>query len=149
MRRIAITLIFAGLACPVTALAGTPHAAFTESHEKGVTIYRGQTSKRNYHVMTSLQQGAHLRAEQARLKSRLAIQDRKIAQQQRSIAELKAQQRQLAAQSKPKRRPRYGRSYSGNNPFFGRNGFIGNSNFSGATQVLPRRRRHHHRRKYP
>lgn len=62
------------------------------------------------------------------------------------LARIEAQNAQiLAAQSQNQRAPQQRRRnvYSGNPPFFGPNGFIGNSNFSGA--VTPVGRRHNRR----
>ena len=149
MHRLAMTLIFAGLMWPISALAGTPKQTFTATQEKGVTVYRGQTSKHNYRVMAAVQERQKLREEQVQIKSRLAAQERSLRAQQQSLDDVQTRLDQKEAQTRPKRRSRYGRSYVGNNRFFGRNGFIGNSNFSGATQPLPSpyrrkyQRRHH------
>lgn len=148
MRRLAIMIIFAGLLSPSAAFAGMTHTSFTSSQENGVTVYRGQASKHNFQMIAAQQERHMLRAEQNKIKSRLSIQERKLAAQQRSIDMLQAQNTQNSAAAKPKRRARYGRSYVGNNRFFGRNGFIGNSNFSGATQALPRKRRSKRRNRH-
>ena len=127
MRRLALTLIIAGLTCPAAATAGTHAASFEVAQEHGVTVYRGQASQYNQNALSALQEGHKLRAEQARQAAKLSTVQRTLAAQQRSIDTLEARQSQQDAQSQPKRRARYGRSYIGNNRFFGSNGFIGNS----------------------
>lgn len=147
MRRLALSIIFAGCLIPPTALAGTAQTSFTTSQEKGVTVYRGQASQHNFNVLAAQQQSRHQRAEQAKVKTRLSVLERKAAEQQRNIDALQAQQVQNMTAATSKRRSRYGRSFIGNNRFFGRNGFIGNSNFAGATQALPRTKRRNIQRK--
>lgn len=148
MRRLAATIIFASLLCPVSAFAGAANSGFTASHEKGVAVYRGVHPQHNFDAVARMQHQHQHRAEQAAIKSRLAMQQRQLAKQRKDVKRLQARLDAKQDMRKPRARARFGRKYYGNSRFFGRNGFIGNSNFSGATQPLPRRQRRQYRRKH-
>ena len=148
MRRLILTTLFAAALCPVSAFASEAGSAYTAQSQNGVTVYRGQYPDRNFQVMAALQNQHRQRAEHAALKSQLARQERDLAAQKQDISALQTRLDTREEKTAPRKRSRYGRKYSGNNRFFGRNGFIGNSNFSGATQPLPQPLRRKYTRKH-
>lgn len=144
MRSIAVMILIAGLSVPSLAHAGTANKTYTKSVEQGVTVYRAQPSQDNAAYVASLHQAYVQREQKADLKRKIYKQQRQISAQKKSIAALETRLTKVEAQKTTTQRPtrRYGKSYYGNPRFFGRNGFRGNSNFSGATVQtnLPPRR---------
>ena len=113
-----------------------------------VSVYRGPAVSYNYAAAERTRQN-NIRAERAR-KTRQANAKARAVQNSK-IDRLEGKIDALSARTEQKQTRRniygYGRSYRGNNRFFGRNGFRGNSNFSGATVSLPNRGRRNSNRK--
>lgn len=129
-------LFITGTSIALPAQAGScNYTAHCVSQENGVYVYRGQ------HKPPVSQQALSLHAEQAR-QARAA---RELAEVQKLNAAITRQNSEIAAlraqvaegQRQQTQRPRR-RVYYGNPAFFGRNGFIGNRFFGGATVPLPR-----------
>jgi|GEM_PF-3375412 len=135
----------AGEMCHCTQ-AGHGHAvngtAISTERVGNVTVYRGPSVSYDYAGATRARQNNE-RSKQAQ-KARRA-QSRTLSAQAAQINRLEGKVDALSAQPKKQQTLSsiygYGRTYRGNNRFFGRNGFIGNSNFSGATVQLPNRSR--------
>lgn len=146
MRLLAIPLFAASLAFPATAMAGNYYShnacqtkaasSMTTSCQSGVTVYRGQPVQYNYAAMQRVSHDQKMAVQASQLEAQLRKQKRKLKSQKKMIAEL--EERIDGLEEKPRRRGRYNRVYYGNSRFFGRNGFVGNGNFSGAS---PRARR--------
>lgn len=105
-----------------------------------VSVYRGPAVSYNYVAAERSRQND----ERARMAKKERQADRRAREAQNSkIDRLEGKIDALSARTEQTKTRRniygYGRSYRGNNRFFGRNGFIGNSNFSGATVRLPNR----------
>lgn len=115
-----------------------------------VSVYRGPAVSYDYAAAERARQN-NIRSERAR-KTRQA-NARAQAVQNAKIDRLEGKIDALSARTEQKQTRRniygYGRSYRGNNRFFGRNGFRGNSNFSGATVSLPNRGRRYGGRRGP
>ena len=139
--------------CMALGMIATPSAAAAEhcchrsqniavSTQHGISVHRpGALIDRSAMQKLAVSR-AKRDAEQAR--QRRAAKDR--AALTARLERIEAQNAQiLAAQSQSQRAPQIRRRnvYSGNPPFFGPNGFIGNSNFSGA--ITPVGRRHKRR----
>ena len=122
-----------GVASAVPAHAGDG-PAFTATQEKGVTVYRRTHPELNFEVLAARQRAMEHMHEKAAFERKVRQQKRELAALQSHIQLLETQQPNV---QKPKRRSRYGRSYYGNNRFFGPNGFVGNRHFSGASPQLP------------
>lgn len=124
------------------------HRAAGSSLERGVRVFRpAPNANLAYAASISLNEQrakAQEAANAARLRAestRRAAQDEAI---QASLDAIAANQKAILAQGR-RNTNRYSgssrrRTFYGNPPFFGRNGFIGNSNFSGATIQIERRR---------
>jgi len=148
MRFLAIPLFAASLAFPATAMAGNYYghsacqtktaSSMTTSCQRGVTVYRGQPVQYNYAAIQRASDNKKLAAQASELQVRLRQQKRRLKSQERMIAELEDRIDDL---EEPPRRGRYDQVYYGTPRFFGRNGFIGNGNFSGATTRARRNRR--------
>lgn len=127
---------------PASALAGS---GYEVQQEQGVVIYRGQHPVSNFQAMAAAQAAAQQR-EQTRQQ---AAQQR---ENERALAALRRENAALAMRAnkpaQPVTKSRYGRTYSGNNRFFGPNGFAGNSYFSGASPRVKTRRAHPRRSRY-
>jgi len=119
-------------------------SGYSQSREMGVSVYRGHHGP----LVTELdlrieaqEQRAKMRArkaeQKAALNSRLEAQSAQIARLSETIENLEQ------AQNQPQQRRR--RTYYGNPPFFGSNGFIGNR-FHGGGTIIDRSTR---RRGYP
>jgi len=141
MRKILIIAALASLTMAPMAFAGHngSQSAYTVAHEKGVTVYRGHIAQPNYQAIThrrALTQQAQQKAEALALHNK---QQQALAAQIKTLQALEGRINTLEhTRQRPRTRSRYGygRSYYGNPRFFGTNGFIGNSNFSGATIQL-------------
>ncbi len=145
MRYIAAAFIIMGAAMALPVQAGeTP--AYKASQENGVTVYRGTHPAINFEILAARQKAQETMRETAALQRKISQQKRDLAAQSRRIEALEQQALRPAVQ-KPKRRSRYGRSYYGNNRFFGPNGFAGNRFYSGASPQLPVRAPRHHKDK--
>lgn len=113
-----------------------PHSAHCYTVESGVNVFRGQHAP----VISrqAIQQKA--RAEQkAQAARELAAVNRLTAEVKRQNAEIAALRTQVNQANQQNTRRKRRRVYYGNPAFFGRNGFMGNRYFSGATVPLPRR----------
>lgn len=147
MRTIAVMILLTGLTVPNLAQAkSVGDQTYTKSVEQGVTVYRGRPSQENAAYVSRLHHQYVQREKTADLKRKVYKQQRQIAAQKASIKVLETRLTRLEAHKKKRaKRSRYGKSYYGNPPFFGRNGFAGNANFRGAgpiqTNVRPRYRR--------
>ncbi len=127
--------IMAAMGSTTSAFAGScQYTAHCVSQESGVYVYRGK------HAPSISTRAIALQAEQARQAKAardLAAVNRLKASIDRQNAEIAALRTQVAeGQRVERRRPRR-RVYYGNPAFFGRNGFVGNRFFSGATVPLP------------
>lgn len=112
------------------------------STQNGINVHRPGALIDRYAMQKLATSRAKRDAAQAR--QRRVAKDR--ADLAARLARIEAQNAQiLAAQGQNQRAPQIRRRtvYSGNPPFFGPNGFIGNSNFSGA--ITPVGRRHKRR----
>jgi len=131
---VAAALMFSG----VNAQAGScVQSAHCYSHESGVQVIRGQhnapvsqAALAHHKHKIKMEQRAREIAAANRLTNAVKAQNSEIAA-------LRTQVSQLGKQRNTRSRRRV---YYGNPRFFGRNGFAGNRNFSGATVQLPRRR---------
>lgn len=135
---ITISALLAFCSVPVAQAGSCPHSAHCYSVESGVNVFRGQ------HAPVVSQDAIRLEAERARQ----AQAARELAEVRRLTAAVQQQNNEIAAlrnevsqanQRNTRRQRR--RVYYGNPAFFGRNGFIGNRFFSGATVPLPPRPR--------
>lgn len=129
-----------GLLFPATAYAGHG-SGYTQSHERGIQVYRGHhgpSYSSDALQIVQMRERREAKAKKAReiarLEQQLAVQTAQIEALERTIDDHKED-----SHSRKRRRV-----YYGNPAFFGRNGFVGNRNFSGAI-ISPPRRRHHYR----
>lgn len=157
MRISSLIVTAALLALPQAAFAGSKHSncncapatfvtpnGMTMQRAGSVTIYRGSNPTPDFAAI------AARKAEKARIERAEQQADEARRQTRATEARLErieAEQARLREDQRAERRENintrlygYGRSYRGNNRFFGRNGFIGNRNFSGGSAVISRGR---------
>ena len=125
-------------------LIGLPSAAhasgYSKTQEGSVAIYRGHAPAVSERAKDAYYHRKNAEEKNRRLKAKLQMQKRELRDQQAELQRLERQVERL--EDRVDRRPRYGRSYYGNNRFFGVNGFVGNRFYSGATVLNVRPSRH-------
>lgn len=137
VRFLMIGAVLAFSAAPAQA-GSCPHSAHCYTVESGVNVFRGQ------HKPVISQQALALQAEQARQAQaarELAAVNRLTHAVERQNAEIAALRSQVSQAGQQNTRRKRRRVYYGNPAFFGRNGFIGNRFYGGATVPLPPRPR--------
>ncbi len=143
-----LKLSLAGLCLAASVLVFAPNAeagnacacgtTVTPQRFEGVTVYRGPATAYDY------KRSERKRMHEERLQRADKARQAKIRSKARQNAKLDRIETKVDALSQKSTKStrntgRFGRSYRGNSRFFGRNGFIGNSNFSGATIPLGRK----------
>ena len=133
--------IILGMAILTLGMPALAHASgYSASQEGAVTVYRGNVAQVSDRALDAHYHRKNAEEKNRRLKAKLRAQKRDIREQKTELARLQRQVERL--EDRADRRPRYGRSYYGNNRFFGVNGFVGNRFYSGATVLNVRPPRH-------
>lgn len=140
-RLIKIALIMASLcaAAPLAMANGSHCCASSPSHninisaKHGVTIYRPTALLDARAARAQALAEAKISARAREVATRRAIDAQNTAALEARLARIEATQNQILEAQSQRRTPRTRRVFLGNPRFFGPNGFIGNSNFSGAT----------------
>lgn len=140
LNRLIKTTLVTGALCAAAplAMANGSHCCasspkMTISAKHGVTIYRPAplVDVRAARAQALAEAKIDARTQEAAALRAIAAQN--TAALESRLAGIEATQRQILQAQSQRRAPRTRRVFLGNPRFFGRNGFIGNSNFSGAT----------------